>query len=120
MELCNEYQETMCGECACQERVCSEYRKSATMNARILRVNNCQLLVCDLGTSQEVLVHTDKACCFRAGQCVCIEYSGAMTMSIPPQITASCVKLLNNNGGCRCRTTSRGVNRGSGFPLPLS
>lgn len=68
-----------------------------TMKACILRVCCCDLLVCDLCTSQEVLVHTSQACCFRVGEKVCIEYSGAMTMSIPPQITATCIKRLH---GC--------------------
>ena len=62
-----------------------------TMRACVLRVCCCQLLVCDLCTCQKVLVHTDDACCFRAGQRVCIEYSGAMTNSIPPQITADSI-----------------------------
>ena len=55
-----------------------------TMTAKILRVCCCDLLVCDTCTCQEVLVHTPRACCFSVGECVCIEYSGAMTMSIPP------------------------------------
>ena len=62
--------------------------ESVTMKARILRVCRCDLLVCDLCTAQEVLVHTPKACCFHIGECICIEYSGAMTLSIPPQISA--------------------------------
>ena len=37
--------------------------------------------VCDCCTHQEVLVHTDRACCFSCGDCVCIRYSGAVTMS---------------------------------------
>lgn len=71
------------------------------MKARILRGGCCELLVCDLCNGREVLVHTDKACCFCPGQCVCIEYNGAMTMSIPPQISANCVRLLGN-GNCCC------------------
>lgn len=80
-----------------------ECGETVTMNACVLRVCCCELLVCDLCTCQEVLVHTNQACCFQVGQRVCIEYNGAMTMSIPPQISASCVKPLNNwNGGCCC------------------
>ena len=82
--------EPVCNECA----ECMERREPVTMKARILRVCPCELLVCDLCNAQEVLVHTDNACCFRVGQCVCITYSGAMTMSIPPQISAECVKLI--------------------------
>lgn len=69
--------------------------QSVTMKACILRVCPCDLLVCDLCTSQEVLVHTPQACCFREGQKVCIEYSGAMTMSIPPQISADSICPMN-------------------------
>ena len=43
-------------------------------------------------TSQQVLVHTPDACCFRAGERVCITYSGAMTRSDPPQITAESIR----------------------------
>jgi len=59
-----------------------------SIKACVKQVCPCHLVVCDLCNNQEVLVHTDKACCFRVGDCVCIEYSGAMTMSLPPQITA--------------------------------
>jgi len=61
------------------------------MIARILRAERCQLLVCDCATNQEVVVHANNACCFSCGECVCIRYSGAMTMSLPPQISATCV-----------------------------
>ncbi|WP_298017405.1 hypothetical protein [uncultured Dysosmobacter sp.] len=73
----------------------STANQSVTMKACILRVCPCDLLVCDLCTSQEVLVHTPQACCFRVGQKVCIEYSGAMTMSIPPQISADSICPMN-------------------------
>ena len=66
----------------------SEARELVSMKARILRVYRCQLLVCDICNSNEVIVHTPNACCFRVGDCICIEYNGAMTMSLPPQISA--------------------------------
>ncbi len=91
--------EPNCNQCEYSE--CAERLEPVTMKARVLRVGCCELLVCDLCGCQEVLVHTDNACCFQVGQCVCITYSGAMTMSIPPQISADCVKPLNN-GGCHC------------------
>ena len=69
-----------------------ENTTAATMHAAVLRVCPCQLLVCDHDTSQEVLVHTPKACCFSVGEQICIEYNGIMTRSIPPQITADCVR----------------------------
>lgn len=68
--------------------------EALTMRACVLHACCCSLLVCDLCTSQEVLVHTPDACRFRAGDRVCIEYSGAMTASIPPQISASNIQRL--------------------------
>lgn len=92
--------ESVCDACERGERECG-CAEPVTMNARVLRTGRCELLVCDLCGSQEVLVHTDSACCFQPGQCVCVTYSGAMTRSVPPQITADCVKPLNNGGCCR-------------------
>lgn len=59
------------------------------MHARVLNVESGRLLVCDLSKSQEVIVNTPNANCFRIGDHIRIEYSGIMTMSIPPQITAT-------------------------------
>lgn len=61
---------------------------TTTLTATVLCVQPCRLLVCDRCSSQEILVHTKYARCFRTGDRVRIEYSGAMTMSIPPQISA--------------------------------
>lgn len=74
-----------------------ENTPSTTMIATVTQVCRCSLLVCDHCTNQEVLVHTAQACCFSCGDCVCIHFSGAMTMSIPPQITATCIRRVN---GC--------------------
>ena len=62
-----------------------------TMRATVLEVSCGQLLVCDLSSCQQVLVNTDRSQCFTVGDQVCIQYDGAMTMSIPPQISASCI-----------------------------
>ena len=59
--------------------------EAVTMRATVLRVCPCELCVCDHENHQQVLVHTDNACCFRVGQQVCIEFSGAMTRSDPPK-----------------------------------
>lgn len=69
--------------------------RAKTMVASVISVECCSLLVCDHCTRQQVLVHTDEACCFSCGDCVCIHYNGAMTMSVPPQITATCITCVN-------------------------
>lgn len=69
---------------------------TSVIHARVTQVCCCSLLVCDCCTHQEVLVHTDEACCFCVGDCLCIEFSGAMTMSIPPQITATCIRRVSS------------------------
>ena len=58
------------------------------MQARVMRVHRDDLLVRDCRTGQTVQVNTSRARRFRPGQRVIIQYSGAMTMSIPPQISA--------------------------------
>lgn len=64
------------------------------MCAVVLYMQNSSLLVCDCSTQQKVLVHIDQACCFSCGDRVRIEYSGMMTMSLPPQITALCISRM--------------------------
>ena len=65
--------------------------RPTTMTARVLEVQCCSLLVCDCDTCQQVQVNTDDACCYRVGDCLCIHYIGAMTNSLPPQISATCI-----------------------------
>ena len=65
---------------------------AVTMCATVLQVCRCELSVSDCETCQKVLVHTDCACHFRVGQQVCITYSGVMTRSDPPQITAESIR----------------------------
>ncbi len=71
-----------------------------TMNATVQTVENGQLLVCDMETNQDVVVHTSCAYRFCPGDRVCIEFNGAMTMSIPPQISATCIKRMPSRGCC--------------------
>ncbi len=59
------------------------------MCATVLEVNNNSLLVRDNSTSQEVVVNKSCVCNFRVNDVVGIVYNGIMTMSIPPQISAS-------------------------------
>lgn len=74
-----------------------------TMYATVCRVQCWQLLVCDHRSCQTVLVRTPDACQFRCGDQVCIEYSGAMTMSIPPQISAARIVWVSSCRGRRRR-----------------
>lgn len=74
-----------------------ESSMTQTMHARVLEANCCRLLVCDLDTDQEVVVHTSRGCRFRVGDHVCIQFSGAMTMSIPPQISAIEIRCETNH-----------------------
>lgn len=69
------------------------------MNATVLASQCCNLLVRDHSTFQEVFVRSNQACCFRAGDQVRVEYNGVMTMSLPPQITATNITFLN---ACGC------------------
>ena len=56
-----------------------------TMRATVLSTQRGRLLVFDQAMLQRVIVHARNACHFCVGDHVCIRYSGAMTMSIPPQ-----------------------------------
>lgn len=69
-----------------------------TMQATVRRVECNNLLVFDHVMSQTVVVHTPDARRFCVGDFVCIEYSGAMTMSIPPQITATNITVIPRFG----------------------
>ena len=59
-----------------------------TMCAVILEISDRRLLVRDSQTDQEIAVNTRCNCNFRVGDRVIIVYNGAMTRSIPPQISA--------------------------------
>ena len=65
------------------------------MNATILEVQDGGLLVRDWGTAQKVVVHTPLARQFSVRDRVCILYSGAMTRSLPPQISATHISKLS-------------------------
>ena len=69
-----------------------------TIQATVLRVQPNNLLVFQHSTSQTILVHTPNACRFNVGDFVCIRFSGAMTMSIPPQITATNISIIPRFG----------------------
>lgn len=60
-----------------------------TMYCTVLEAREGWLLCCNHDSNQSVIVHTDLASCFCTGDRLCIEYSGAMTMSLPPQMSAT-------------------------------
>ena len=68
-----------------------------TMLATILSVQRENLMVLDLSTRQKVRVNTRDAFRFRQGDIVHIRYSGAMTMSIPPQISAIAIARIHSH-----------------------
>lgn len=66
------------------------------MIATVLSVQRGNLLVFDFSNRQQVRVNTNDAFRFRAGDLVRIRYNGAMTMSIPPQITANSIVRISS------------------------
>lgn len=64
------------------------------MLAIVLSVGVGNLLVRDLSNNQEVRVNTRDARRFAPGDRVAILYNGAMTASIPPQISAISIQRL--------------------------
>ena len=72
----------------------------ATMCARVSFVCPGCMRVRDVCTGQEVVVLSEQACCFAPGECVCIHFSGAMTMSLPPQISAQCIHRIHARCCC--------------------
>lgn len=64
------------------------------MNATVLRTNAGSLLVRDMATGNEVMVFFNNARAFSPGDRIRITFSGAMTHSIPPQITATAIQRV--------------------------
>lgn len=64
------------------------------MIATVLRVDSGSLLVRDMKTGDEVLVHFRNADRFNVGDRIRIFYNGQMTFSIPPQITAISIQKI--------------------------
>ena len=67
------------------------------MQAVVIEVQWERLLVLDLDTRQRVIVHTPVAHLFQPGDHIGIWYSGVMTGSIPPQITAQNITRIPSN-----------------------
>lgn len=68
-----------------------------TMCAEILEISENSLLVRDSRTRQEFIVNMRCNCNYRTGDRIIIIYSGAMTMSIPPQISAIRIRKVPFN-----------------------
>lgn len=66
------------------------------MVATVIRIDARGLLVRDMETGQDVFVNFLGAASFRPGDVVQITYTGTMTASIPPQISATSVVLLSS------------------------
>ena len=67
-----------------------------TMCAVVCQVQDGSLLVCDQSNCQQVQVNTSCANCYSAGDHICTHYNGAMTASIPPQISADCIHKVSS------------------------
>lgn len=65
------------------------------MVATVLSVQRGNLLVFDFANRQQVQVNTNTAFHFCPGDLVRIRYNGAMTMSIPPQISATSIVRIS-------------------------
>ena len=70
------------------------------MIATVLRARPFNLLVRDHATWRNVVVHTPTAQRFFPGDLVRIWYSGAMTQSLPPQITAIRIQRVCPGNQC--------------------
>lgn len=66
------------------------------MTATVIRIDARGLLVRDMETGEEFFVNFSNASSFNPGDLVRITYTGTMTPSIPPQISATSVVLLNS------------------------
>jgi len=66
------------------------------MIATVIRTGSGNMLVRDSENDQEVLVFTSDFRSFSPGDRVRITYSGAMTRSIPPQITAISIEKIQH------------------------
>jgi len=67
-----------------------------TMYATVISTSPGSLLVRDFETNMEVRVFYRQANRFRTGDRIRITFSGAMTHSIPPQITATSIQRIQS------------------------
>ena len=67
------------------------------MTATVLSTQDGNLLVFDFSNRRQVQVNTNDAFRFCPGDLVRIRYNGAMTMSIPPQISAISIVRISSS-----------------------
>ena len=67
------------------------------MIATVLSIRRGNLLVFNFSNRQQVQVNTNDAFRFCPGDLVRIRYNGAMTMSIPPQISATSIVRVSSS-----------------------
>ena len=67
------------------------------MTATVLSTQRDNLLVFDFSNRRQVQVNTNGASRFCPGDLVRIRYNGAMTMSIPPQISATGIVRISSS-----------------------
>ena len=67
------------------------------MVATVLSTQRGNMLVFDFSNRQQVQVNTNDAFCFCPGDLVRIRYNSAMTMSIPPQISATSIVRISSS-----------------------
>ena len=70
------------------------------MNAKIVEVSDKRLFVRDLQTNQEYVVNLRRNCDFDIGDEVVIFYGEAMTLSLPPHISAVRIRKKVNRREC--------------------
>ena len=70
---------------------------TAIMTATVLSIQRGSMLVFDFFNRQQVQVNTNNTFRFCPGDLVRIRYNGAMTMSIPPQISAISIVRISSS-----------------------
>ena len=67
------------------------------MMATVLSTQRGNMLVFDFSNRQQVQVNTNDTFRFCPGDLIRIRYNGAMTMSIPPQISATSIVRISSS-----------------------
>ncbi len=67
------------------------------MNAVILEIYDKRLLVRDEQTNQDYIVNLKRNRKFNVGDTLVIHYGEAMTLSLPPHISAVRIRKIQNN-----------------------